>query len=154
MAKISITNDELVQFRTAAQAYINRYPDRTKLHYALERTLKKTLTLFEDYADKENDYRVDAAIIDEKTKTFTYLEDVVGGQTRRQLAVDPAKAKTLQANMRKLGREKVEIETYFTTEQPKDLEAMWHQVFSGIVIPEEREDSAKDALTESEALSK
>ena len=128
MAKIKITNDELVTFRSAAQTFINRNPDRTKLHYALEKTLKRTLPFFEDYADKENDYRVDAAVIDEKTKTFVLLED------KRSMAVDPAKAKELQKKMRDLGRQTVEFDAHYATDVPKDLEAMWVQMFVGIVI--------------------
>lgn len=130
MAKVTITNEEMLNFRRAAQNYINRHPDRTRLHYALEKTLKKTTTAFEDYADAESDIRIDTAMIDEKTKAFVMTED------KMSYVVDPTKAKDLQKRMRDLGRKKVEFESYFATEIPKDLEAAWYQVFEGIVIEE------------------
>lgn len=142
MAKITITNDELVEFRRAAQGYINRYPDRTKLHYALEKALKRTQLLFEDYADAENDIRVDCAVIDEKTKTFV-LNEMKNG-----MAIDPSKAKELQQKMRVLGRKEVSFEPYFATEVAPELEAMWFQAFNGIVIKDDPLEESKMTVDE------
>jgi len=140
MAKVKISNDEMLNFRRAAQNYINRHPDRTRLHHALEKSLKKTLTAFEDYADAESDIRIDTAMIDEKTKAFVMTED------KMSYVVDPAKAKDLQKRMRELGRKEVEFEPYFATEVPKDLEAAWFQVFEGIVIQATDEVPAEKAV--------
>lgn len=141
MATIKITNNALSLFRSAAQNYINMNPDRTRLHYALEKMLKKTLSLFEDYADKENEIRIDCALIDEKTKVFIMSDD------KKQLLIDPSKSKDLQKRTRALGREIVEFETYYATEVPKELEAMWYQQFTGIVIKDEDDNMAIAPLT-------
>lgn len=136
MATVKRSYDDILNFRNAAQQYINRHPDRTKLHYAIEKMLKKTKNHFEDYADKENDIRVDCALLDEK-KAFVHIE--VGGQ--KVLATDPSKAKEQQSKMRLLGRGEVEVEVYYTTETPKDLEAMWYPHFMGFVLPEDIEET-------------
>jgi len=133
MATIKITNRQLLDFRNAGQEYINRNPDRTKLHYAIERTLKKTQAVFEDYIDAENEIRVDCAVVDEKTKSFTLGED------KKSYLVEASKAKELQKKLRELGRKEIEIETYFATEVSKDLEAAWYQYFNGIVLDEDKD---------------
>lgn len=131
---ITITNDVLINTRNGAQLYINRHPDRSRLHYALEKFIKKTQSKFEDYQDKENEIRVDCALVDKDTKKFVMEE--------KNLSVDPTKAKELQRKIRDLGREEVEIEPHFATELPPDLEAMWYQVFNGIIIEEEHDPMA------------
>lgn len=135
MATITITNDQLVNTRNGAQLYINRHPDRTRLHYALEKFIKKTQAKFEDYQDEENEIRVDCALIDKDTKKFVLEE--------KNLAVDPAKAKELQRRMRELGRKTVDIEPHYATEVPTGLEAMWYQAFNGIIIKEEDDQMAQ-----------
>lgn len=137
---ITITNDTLVNTRNGAQLYINRHPDRSRLHYALEKFIKKTQTKFEDYQDRENDIRVDCALIDKDTKKFV-MED-------KNLAVDPTKAKDLQKRIRELGRETIEIEPHYATEVPDGLEAMWYQAFNGIIIKEEDDEMAKPSEKE------
>src|SRR6185369_11523738 len=146
MATKKITNTELLDFINAAQNYINRNPDRTKLHYALEKTLKKTTALFEDYADAENEVRVDCALIDEKTKTFALGED------KRSYVIDPAKAKELQKSLRELGRKEIEIETHFATELPPFLEAMWYQYFNGIVLDEKNDPALSESKLDPQAI--
>lgn len=141
MAKVKITNDEMLNFRHAAQNYINRHPDRTKLHYALEKSIKGSQSAFEDYADQESDIRIDTAMIDEKTKTFVMSEN------KMNYIVDPSKAKELQKKMRELGRKEVEIEVR-VVDAPKDLEAAWYQVFAGIVFPEVDIVDSEKELTE------
>lgn len=141
MATITITNDVLINARNGAQLYINRNPDRSRLHYALEKFIKKTQSKFEDYQDKENDIRVDCALIDKDTKKFV-MED------KNQLAVDPTKAKDLQKRIRDLGRETVDVEPHYATEIPPHLEAMWYQVFNGIIIKEEDDEMAKEPKPE------
>jgi len=122
----TITNDELVQFRRAAQQYINSHAARTPLHHALERSLKQTKAAFEDFADDENEIRVDCALIDEKTKQFI-LND-------KELAIDSTKAKDLQKRTRALGRKEVKVTLYQATEVPPKIEAVWIQQFAGLVI--------------------
>jgi hypothetical protein len=138
MAKVKLTNDEMLNFRHAAQGYINRHPDRTKLHYALEKSIKGSQSAFEDYADAESDIRIETAMIDEKTKTFVMSDN------KMNYVVDPSKAKELQRRMRELGRKEVEIEVR-SVDAPKDFEAAWYQAFAGIVFPDvEIEDSKKE----------
>jgi len=131
MAKIEIQKDQLVGVRNAAQTYINRNPDRSKLHYALEKFLKNTKSEFEEYQDAENDIRVDCALVDKDTKKF-----VLEG---KELAIDPSKAKDLQKKMRALGREVVSIDTFYCTEIPAGLEAIWYQVFNGVIFKEDQD---------------
>lgn len=128
---IKITNDELLQFRNAAQQFIQRYNDRTPLHYALEKMLKKTKTAADDYSDKENDHRSECALIDKETKKYATLDD------KRTIAIDPEKMKSFQKKIRVLLREEIEVEPHYATSIPADLDAMWYQWFLGIVIKEE-----------------
>jgi hypothetical protein len=129
---LKLTYDELILARAVGQQYINKNPERTPLHYALEKFIKKTQRMAEDYADKENDIRVDCALIDKDTKKFVLMDD------KKSIAVDPIKAKEFQKKMRELGREEVTIENpHFATSVPDDLEAAWFQQFVGIVIRED-----------------
>jgi hypothetical protein len=128
MATVKITNDEHAQFRNIAQTYINRNPDRTPLHYALEKVLKKNLNKFEDYADKENDIRAEYALKDKETKKFVFNDD------KRTFAVDPDRAKEMTKKLRELSREEVELEVHFATELPDHIDALWQQHFIGIVM--------------------
>lgn len=130
MATIKMTNSELAQFRSTAQMFINRHPDRSRLHYALEKTIKKTQNLFDEYMDDENEIRMDCALIG-PDKKFLFLDD------KKSLAVDPAKGKDMQNRLRKLGNKEVEFEPCFTTEFDPNLEAGWLQFFIGVVIKEE-----------------
>jgi hypothetical protein len=137
MATVTLSNNELLHFRRNAQQFINTHPERTKLHYALEKVIKKTTKAAEDYADKENDHRVDAALLDSKTKAF--INDDKGN-----LTIDPSKMKELNKQLRALSRENVEFETHFATEVPPDLEAGWYQVFLGVVIEEDKDPILKE----------
>jgi hypothetical protein len=131
MATLKKSYDDILAFRNAAQQFINRTPERTKLHYALEKVQKKIKSHVEDYADLENDIRVDCALLD--NGKFTYIE--TGRMGEKMLATDPTKAKDQQKRIRDLGRKEVEVEVMFTTEVP-DIEAAWYGSFLGWVIDE------------------
>ena len=126
----TITNTELVEFRNAAQRYINLHPERTKLHYALEKMLKKTLAAFEDFSDAENEIRMDCALVDQNTKAFIVAED------KKSYTVDSTKAKDQVSRLRALSRKAVTIDPFLVSDYPKDLEAMWYSYFNGIVLDE------------------
>lgn len=132
MATVTLTNSELAHFRRTAQQFINTHAERTKLHYAIEKVLKKTTKALEDYSDQENEFRVDAALIDPKTKAF--INDDKGN-----FMIDPTKSKELNKQLRALSRKEVEFETHFATDVPPDLEAGWYQVFLGVVIHEDQD---------------
>src|SRR5690606_31097518 len=123
-ANLTITNADLVTKRSAAQNFIRVYPERTKLHHVLEKFLKKTKRLSEDFQDDENDIRVDAALLE--NKRFVYETVPTGqGQTTKVLAVDPTKAKELQRKLRDLERKEISVEVDVLSEEEagKDLEA-------------------------------
>jgi predicted mannosyl-3-phosphoglycerate phosphatase (HAD superfamily) len=134
MANLTTTNSELVAFRQAAQRYIQTHPERSKFHYALERTLKKTLPALEDWADQENDIRVDTAV--QENGKLVYMD--VGSPMRpeKMLVVQPDKAKELQKRLRELGRKTVSVEVHYcpTKDIPADLPAAYFQEFVGWVI--------------------
>lgn len=145
MATIKKSYDEINTFRLAAQQWINKNPERTRFHYALEKLLNRTKVHSEDYADKENDIRVECALLDDK-KAFTYIEVEGPMGPQKNLATDPAKAKEQQKRMRELGRTKIEIEQYFAP-APDKLQALWHQHFLGFVLDESKDEMA-DKKTE------
>jgi hypothetical protein len=146
MATLKKSYDDILAFRNAAQQFINRTPERTKLHYALEKVQKKIKSHVEDYADLENDIRVDCALLD--NGKFTYIE--TGRMGEKMLATDPTKAKDQQKRIRDLGRKEVDVEVFFIKgEIPKDVEAAWYAAFLGWVIDEEQ-----DPYNESETVMK
>jgi len=154
--KITLTNAELATKRNAAQHYINSFPDRTRLHHALEKFLKRTKTDFEKFQDAENDLRVDAALIEEtekKVKRFVYEtvpSDRPGVPPQKVLAVDPEKAKELQKKLRVLEREEVSFEPAYCqlSDLPDDMEARWQQVFIGLVVKEDPLDAKTEPAAE------
>jgi len=137
---MKLQNDEILQLRHTSQNFINRFPDRTPLHHALERTLKQTKRAFEDFADQEAEYRVEAAML--KPDGSFMLTD------KQDTVIDPKKASDLQKKMRALNRKEVEVEIYQATSFPPDLEAMWLQQFLGTVISEELYEKQSGLLKE------
>jgi hypothetical protein len=130
--KMTLTNDELSTLRQACQSYINRHPENSPFHYALTRTLKQTKAAFEDYADGENEIRIDSSLVDSTTGKFVLMDD-------KNPAIDPKKAKELQKRTRDLSRKEVEVEIYQATSIPPTLESVWYQQFEGIIFKEQTE---------------
>ena len=139
--KIKITNEDLAQFRRAAQMYINAFPDRTPLHYGLEKMLKSTKAEFDQFFDEESDIRVDCALIDKETKKFVMADN------KKDHAIDPAKAKELQARVRKLSNKEIEITPHWVTDFDPNMEAKWMQQFLGFIIKEEDDPLKKKVPT-------
>lgn len=148
MANLTMTNEELAAFRGIAQQYINRVKERNRLHYALEKFLKKTRVAFEDYQDAEQDLRVDCAQKEKDGKSFVYIETMTPTGPTKVLSIDPDKAKQLQKGLRELGRKQVEIEdVYYCRDKEviNSLESIWLQHFIGVVIEEDPLDEEPEA---------
>lgn len=122
------TYDEIAMFRNQASMYIMKFRDRTPLHYALEKALGKTKQFHEDYVDKQNDLRVDYALIKKDTGEMIMLSDGVTP------AINPEKHKAFQQKARELSRTKITWYTKWVSTVPKDLDAGWFSHFVGFVI--------------------
>lgn len=126
MEKARATYQEITNFRNHAKAYLTQKLDRTKLHYAIERTLKSTETHHQDFADQEQEIRIDLASVD---KDGNLLSDKETGYSYTK-----ANAKELTKQIRTLSKTSVDVEVYIAKELPAKLEPIWYECFVPFVI--------------------
>lgn len=107
-----VTNNQVVNFRDIASLYLRHAKERTKLHHALDKLVKKLKKVHEKYMDDQQDLRTEAASTDTDTKIL--LKDDKGGF---QYTKD--KEKELRASLRTLGDKAVDVEPHFVL--PNDL---------------------------------
>jgi hypothetical protein len=131
LKSVTLQNDEIAQLRMACQSYINQHHERTKFHFALERTLKLTKNAFEDYSDAEMSLRSEHALINPTTKAYVLSDN-------KEIIIDPEKSGSFQKAIRALQRKEVEVNVHEATEI-HELKAMWIQQFLGTILNEDYE---------------
>lgn len=127
---MKITNEKLITIRTLAINYINAEKENSKFKYALTKLVKRSDKALEPFFEKRGDILVDCASVDEKGN----LIETESGK----YSFTPAKKKEFAAKTKELFPLEVEIEPYFCTEVPKELDQSMIEEFVGIVIKEEK----------------
>lgn len=124
--KVQVTYQQIANFRNHARTFLTQKTERTKLHYALERVLKSTERHHQDFADKEQEIRIDLASTD---KDGNLLTDKDTGYSYTK-----PNAKELSTKVRALSLTNVEVDGYIATELPTKLEPIWYEFFVPFVI--------------------
>jgi hypothetical protein len=127
---ILVTKQQITNFRSAAARYISQVKKRNKLHYALERMLARTKKVAEDFYDEEQDILIECASTDERGNLI-YASD------NRTLAMTKEKRKEFDKKLRELSRREIEVEPYYATEIPDELDAQWYFELAPFVLPQE-----------------
>jgi hypothetical protein len=115
---MEVTYEQVAQFRYVAQLWLRRSGyQRTKLDYVVEKMVKKTKTIAEQYADRQEDLRDEHAEVDTKTKVIVVNPD--GSR-----AFSPDKIKSLRKALRDLSHEHLEIDPHYVDDEsmPKTIE--------------------------------
>lgn len=128
---MKVTYQQIANFRNAARQFIGQKPAQTKLHFAINKMMKRTENHHQDFFDKENDIKIEHAQTDK--------DGVLLINADKAYSYSKENAKKLQADMRKLGRTEVEVDVFPVKELPKDLEAAWYEYLTPFVIEEKDE---------------
>lgn len=127
---VKVTYTQIRDFRNNSRSYLmSSGTKRSKLHYAIDKMIKRTDKPFNDYVDKEQEIRVELAEVD---KDGMLIVDEKGNYRYKKEG-----AKQLQSRLRELGRTEVEIEPYYASELPKDLNPAFYEFFVPFVIEDE-----------------
>jgi len=120
MKTAEITKRELVTLSANGQVYLKSY-QKSKLSYAVEKTLAKNKNLVDDYYEKVEDARVMLASEDEKGNILLNKE---GGYsfTKKNLI-------ELKAKIKALDKEKVEVKIHVASDMPEDITPEWEREF-------------------------
>jgi len=127
----TLTNKQLNLFVICGKQYLNTAPAKTKLWYAVDKILKKSLKKLEEVDEIKNEKRRDHALTTDKG-VFDTNEN---GTFKYTLAGN----KKLMSELTEIENKEVEIDTHIVTEyddDPKILSFDIRRAFEGIVIPE------------------
>lgn len=114
---MEVTLEQIAKFRTIGQLWLRRQNAvRTKLDIAIEKMVKKTKRVHEDYVDQQEDLRDEHCEIDPKTKAISVNPD--GSRV-----FTPDKIKVLRKALRNLASEHTDIDPHFVKSEdlPKTL---------------------------------
>jgi hypothetical protein len=103
----------------------------TKLKYAVNRMIKRTDAIREKYMEDLEETRIDNCSVDDKG-------NILREENNAQLYKYTKEGlKTLNKRHREILATEVEIEPYFATQLPEELDAVVREIFTGFVIKEE-----------------
>jgi hypothetical protein len=125
------TFGEMYEFRVHASLYLKTLEEgETKLAYAIKKVDKKLQKHFDEYNEAMADVEIDHAATDENGILVT---DEKGG-----FRFTPDSIKAKRKAYKKLADEweskEFEVDTYFATEVPEDLNENFRNAFEGFVL--------------------
>lgn len=124
------TNLQLINFINFARTYLQKFQEKTKFRYSLEKMDKRLTGPIETYSTKLADLQIEHAatekeggpILTDEQGNFRYT--IAGLRARRQ-----AQKELLEGE--------INFEPYYATEVPKDLSQAEKEVCAGFVLREE-----------------
>lgn len=144
MKEVSVSNQELILFRANANNYLQHAQGRkSPLTWALERMLKRTEQLHQDFLNECDSVRISLAGKDQDG--FLIEETTKNGGTKYKFT--PENRLLLTEKIETLKLDHVLVEPYIATDVPKDLHVSFVEVFTPFVI-EEKESKSEEELME------
>lgn len=126
-----------MEFSAMATAYLKRTENRdTKLKYAINRTASRIQKHQERVNDALTDIEIDYCVTEKRGEQDVIVRDAQGNL---QYTKDKIKERN-KATRDYLSKEDIEIDPYFATSLPSDLNEFEIEAFSGFVIKEEDAD--------------
>jgi hypothetical protein len=117
---------KLIHFTQVAQAYLAKHPEKTRLEYAIQRTLARIGKLNDGLQEQLEAIDIDHASTDKDGI-------LLSGPSGYQYTPEKKKARNA-ARAALLRQESGELQTYFATEIPADLTELELDAFDGLVI--------------------
>lgn len=128
--KTKKTNREIVDFINLAAVWLNKKDVKeTKFIYALKKVNKRMMRLFEIYQEGIEDINVKHCAVDG--------DGVIKRDDRGQYKFTRDGMQNRNDEIRKLSKESVEIEPYYSNEVPLDLDEVDAETLEGFVIQPE-----------------
>lgn len=146
-----VINSQIQTFRDTGTLFLRHSgQDKTKLHLAVEKMVKKLKTIHENFLDQQSDIRADHAATDPEKKIL--LKDNLGNYQ-----FTPEKDKACRKALRDLANKHVVVEPHYvsTEDMPNDLSFSYEgtdgrtytvsdydvrDIFKGFVIKPESEE--------------
>lgn len=126
-----VTYKQLVLFRANGRNYLQHIgPKKNHLSYAIQKMLKRTERIFEEYQGTTQDLRAEHALV----KDGAFVTNAKG-----ETEIDASKAKAYNKAIRDLEGKAIDIEVYHTKSIPEDTEQVWMEYFIPFVIGEFQE---------------
>lgn len=125
-----------IEFSNMAQAYLARTKGETKLKYAINRTAARIQKHQERVNDALADIEVDYCLTEKRGDNDVIVRDAQGNL---QYTRDKIKERN-KATRDYLSKDEIEVEPYFATTLPTDLNEFEIEAFSGFVISSEDAD--------------
>lgn len=125
----------------AGNAWINSQNGaESKLKYAIERVMKRTKKVIEQYREDLEDAQIEHCYADEK--------GVIVRDGRGEYQFTKEGLTALNQKRRELVRSEVSVEPYFATELPENLDPTTKEIFTGFVIKESGEEGKEESENE------
>src|SRR6266446_975287 len=133
METIQKSNQEINEFYSAAQRYLQGHPEDNKLRYALVRTVKSASRVLGQYQDGVEEVNINNCLAADDGKG-AILRDARG-----EYQFNKEGALKRKAQIGELFRKKISLNVHFATNLPEDLSLSDRDAFLGFVIREEEQ---------------
>lgn len=125
------TYKRIQQFVAAANEYLKKYPEETKIRYAIRKVSPRVDAVNQEYFEAKEDIELEHANVD---SNGSVLYKIVDGA--RQYDFTPDGIKKVRAALNKLFEtERFEIKGHIISEVPKDFPEEYRPFFEGFVLP-------------------
>src|SRR6266446_4768825 len=125
------TYQEIATFDGQARQWIAQHPEKTKFSWAVNRVLKRSQAIVQDYREKAEDLTIKHCSVDDKGNILTDGIDQFG---RERYKFTPDKLLKRNEEQRALFKTEVEIEPYIATEEPKEISEEDRELFEDFVL--------------------
>lgn len=120
-----VTNEQISIFNALASSYVKEFEGKNKLAHAVKRQQKLIKNHVEQIQDELQEAAINLASVDDKGNL------IVNGDN---YTYTPQKRIELNRKQKEIFKKEVEIENYYATELPEDLEYHFKEAFNGFVI--------------------